>query len=52
MPAFAWKLSDEQIAAVITYVRNAWGNAAPPITAQNVKDSRKARGASQQLATH
>jgi mono/diheme cytochrome c family protein len=52
MPAFAWKLSDEQIAAVITYVRNSWGNAASPITTQNVKDARKARGAPQQIATH
>jgi mono/diheme cytochrome c family protein len=28
MPLFNWKLSDEQIAAVATFVRNAWGNAA------------------------
>jgi mono/diheme cytochrome c family protein len=28
MPAMAWKLSDEQIAAVITYIRNNWQNAA------------------------
>ena len=25
-------LKDEQIAAVLTYVRNEWGNKAPPIT--------------------
>lgn len=31
MPAFAWKLNDEQAAAVLTYVRNAWGNAAPAV---------------------
>jgi mono/diheme cytochrome c family protein len=32
MPAFAWKLNDNQIAAVVTYIRNAWGNMAPPVT--------------------
>ncbi|HKF74039.1 MAG TPA: cytochrome c, partial [Stellaceae bacterium] len=25
MPAFGWLLSDDQVAAVVTYVRNAWG---------------------------
>ncbi|MBV9825660.1 MAG: cytochrome c [Alphaproteobacteria bacterium] len=29
MPSFAWKLSNDQVAAVVTYIRNAWGNAAP-----------------------
>jgi mono/diheme cytochrome c family protein len=28
MPSFAWKLSDTDIAAVLTYIRNSWGNAA------------------------
>ena len=28
MPSFAWKLNDEQMADVATYVRNAWGNSA------------------------
>ena len=32
MPSYAWQLNDEQIAAVLTYVRNAWGNAAPPVS--------------------
>jgi mono/diheme cytochrome c family protein len=31
MPAFAWKLDDKQVAAVATYVRNAWGNVASPV---------------------
>ncbi|WP_274630988.1 c-type cytochrome [Arvimicrobium flavum] len=26
MPAFDWKLTDEQVAAVATYVRSSWGN--------------------------
>lgn len=33
MPALGWKLTDRQAAAVLTYIRNAWGNAAPPVDA-------------------
>ncbi|MGB6489514.1 MAG: c-type cytochrome [Steroidobacteraceae bacterium] len=40
MPAFGWQLSDAQIAAVTTYVRNNWGHAA---AATSVSDVRKAR---------
>jgi cytochrome c553 len=36
MPAFAWKLDDRQVAAVATYVRNEWGNAAPAVSADQV----------------
>ena len=41
MPAFDWKLKDDQIAAVATYVRNAWGNSAPPVTPEKVHDLRQ-----------
>ncbi len=37
MPAFGWKLTDPQIAAVTTYIRNAWGNAASPVSAGDVR---------------
>ncbi|WP_243077618.1 cytochrome c [Pantoea sp. MQR6] len=37
MPAFAGTLSDENIAAVLTYIRNSWGNAASPVEAGDVK---------------
>jgi mono/diheme cytochrome c family protein len=44
-----WKfLRDEELAAVLTYVRSQWGNAAPAVTAEFVKQSRErtvARGA-------
>ncbi|MCU5774082.1 c-type cytochrome [Erwiniaceae bacterium BAC15a-03b] len=40
MPGFAWKLSDEQAAAVATYIRNSWGNAAPAVTAGQVAEKR------------
>ncbi|TPG59108.1 cytochrome c [Roseomonas nepalensis] len=33
MPAFGWRLNDDETAAVTTYIRNAWGNAAPPVSA-------------------
>ena len=41
MPSFAWKLDDGQIAAVATYARNSWGNAAPAVTASQVADLRR-----------
>ena len=31
MPAFAWVLNDDQVAAVLTYIRNSWGNGAPAV---------------------
>jgi mono/diheme cytochrome c family protein len=40
MPSFAWKLSDDDVAAVITYIRNAWGNAAPGVVASDVSNMR------------
>ena len=40
MPAFGWKLTDQQIAAVANYVRNSWGNAAPPVPPDKVKSLR------------
>ncbi len=40
MPSFAWKLSDDEIAAVVTYIRNAWGNAAPGVQASDVGNMR------------
>ncbi|MGV8935489.1 MAG: cytochrome c [Allorhizobium sp.] len=32
MPSLAWRLNDQQVADVLTYIRNSWGNAAPPVT--------------------
>lgn len=31
MPSLGWKLSDQQVADVLTYIRNSWGNAAPSV---------------------
>jgi len=50
MPPFAWKLNDAQVAAVATYARNSWGNAAPAVTAQQVADMRERLGADGAMA--
>lgn len=36
MPAYAWKLNDNEVAAVATYVRNSWGNVATPVSSDEV----------------
>ena len=41
MPSFAWNLSNENIADVLTYVRNTWGNAAPAVSAGEVANWRE-----------
>jgi len=41
MPQFRLQLSDQDIADVVTFVRNGWGNQAPPVTAAEVADLRK-----------
>jgi mono/diheme cytochrome c family protein len=48
MPAFGWRLSDQEVAAIATYVRNNWGNSAPPVSADDVKSLRTEL----QAATH
>jgi mono/diheme cytochrome c family protein len=42
MPAFGWVLNDGQVAAVLTYIRNSWGNSAPAVASG---DATKARSA-------
>ena len=41
MPAFDWKLDDQQIADVATYIRNAWGNTAKPVEPGDVAKLRR-----------
>jgi mono/diheme cytochrome c family protein len=40
MPPFYQELSDEQIAAVVTFIRQSWGNNAPPTWSVEVSRSR------------
>jgi mono/diheme cytochrome c family protein len=42
MPPFAQLLSDDEVAAVVTYIRGAWGNHATPVS---VKDANALRAA-------
>ena len=41
MPAFDWKLDDQQVADVGSYIRNAWGNRAPAVDAAAVAAARR-----------
>lgn len=40
MAAMGAQYSDEQLAEVLSYIRNSWGNAAPVVTAEQVKKIR------------
>ena len=40
MPPFGPSLKDDEIAVLATYVRAAWGNAAPPVSALDVLEAR------------
>jgi mono/diheme cytochrome c family protein len=42
MPAFDWRLNDVQLASVLTYIRNSWGNAAAPVSASAAASQREA----------
>jgi mono/diheme cytochrome c family protein len=44
MPDFSGSLDDGEIAQVLTYVRSSWGNAAPPVSEQDVGSTRAALG--------
>ena len=36
MPPFAYTLSDQEVADVVTYMRRSWGNRAPPVMGAEV----------------
>ncbi len=40
MPAFGWMMNDAEVAAVVTYIRNNWGNSASGVTADEVGSER------------
>lgn len=42
MPSFAQKLSDLEIAEVLSFIRNSWGNVASTVTAREVSSLREA----------
>jgi mono/diheme cytochrome c family protein len=42
MPPFAQTLSDDEVAAVVTYIRAAWGNRGEPVSARQANALRSA----------
>jgi mono/diheme cytochrome c family protein len=40
MPQLDWLLTDDQVAAVLTYILNAWGDVARPVSAAEVSKAR------------
>jgi mono/diheme cytochrome c family protein len=36
MPSYGWQLKDDQVANVLNYIRNSWGNAAPAVPPDEV----------------
>lgn len=44
MPGFGAQLSDDEVAAVVSYVRGAWGNDADPVLPSQVAELRAAAG--------
>jgi mono/diheme cytochrome c family protein len=55
MPGFDWRLSDEEVAQLGTFVRNSWGNKAPEVSVAQVKavrDSLAKAGTARHGAPH
>jgi cytochrome c5 len=40
MPSYGWQLTDDQVAAVLTYIRNTWGGSAAAVSPQAVAKAR------------
>jgi alcohol dehydrogenase (quinone), cytochrome c subunit len=41
MPRFAWRLSDKDVADVVTFIRTSWGNSASPVLSADVAKTRE-----------
>jgi mono/diheme cytochrome c family protein len=41
MPPLGWRLSDQEVADVSTFVRTSWGNTGAPVSADEVARVRK-----------
>ena len=37
MPGFAWRLTDQEVADVVTFIRGSWGNQGGAVSADEVK---------------
>ena len=49
MPSFDWKLSDQDVADLATYLRAAWGNKASAVSVSDVKKTRERVAQSKQV---
>ena len=49
MPSFAWKMNDREIAEILNFVRNSWGNNAAVVNPERVSTMRTALGAKNNL---
>lgn len=50
MPGFDWRMTDKEVADVVSFVRTSWGNKAAPVSASEVAKVRKEIGAAPQPA--
>lgn len=41
MPGFGWRLSDDEAAQLLTFIRSSWGNQAPAVSAKQVAEVRE-----------
>ncbi|GAB1576592.1 c-type cytochrome [Bordetella petrii] len=48
MPGFDWRLTDREVASVVSFVRSSWGNQAPAVSAADVAKVREEVGAAPQ----
>lgn len=51
MPSFAWKMNDHQVAEILNYIRNSWGNQASEITQAQVQEMRETLGAKEKITS-
>jgi mono/diheme cytochrome c family protein len=51
MPRFAWRLSDKDVADVVSFIRTSWGNRAAPVSATQVAGTRESLQRRQQPST-
>ena len=42
MPEFGWRLSDEEVADVLSFIRGSWGNHAAAVSPDEIGRARKA----------
>lgn len=52
MPDFGWRLNDDEVAQLATYLRNHWGNAASPVSAATVARIRDDLSRESKKASH